>query len=79
MTPVRVQHKGFKVEGLVGSMSAEISEAAGYVEVTLVNVDDNRTSYDLSGLTTLVEDLRKVLSLAEEVERVNVLGREVDL
>lgn len=64
------KHEGFKVAGMVGNMSAEISEDKGYVEILLID-GEHRRSFDLGGLRQLTEDLNEVRSLAELVDRVN--------
>jgi hypothetical protein len=75
-----IVHQGYKVSGMVGNMSAEIVENQGgnaYVEVIIDDLGHKR-SYDLNGLQTLIEDLRTVLSLAEQVEGVNESMRRDD-
>jgi hypothetical protein len=75
-----IVHQGYKVAGMVGNMSAEIVENQGgnaYVEVILID-GDHAKSYDLNGLQTLIEDLRTVLNLAEQVESTNEPMRRDD-
>lgn len=75
-----IVHQGYKVTGMIGHMSAEIAEVQGgiaYVEVILID-EGHRKSYDIPGLQTLIEDLRTVLNLAEQVEGVNERTRRDD-
>lgn len=77
---MKIIHKGYELTGLVGGMSAKITErntgteSGSWLEIELRDLAEGRT-YDLNGLADLVKDLNTVLDLAERADAANAPGR----
>jgi hypothetical protein len=77
----KTETKGFRVTGVAGLERIEIyttvSDALTYVEIQLVATDDFDGSYDLDGLSDLVEGLHEALRLARNLtEEITTNARD---
>jgi len=59
---MKIEHRGFKITGMIGNMSAEINDDGDNTEIVLI--DSN------------VEELEQVRGLAAQVDRANEGNRE---
>ena len=72
---MKIEHRGFKITGMIGNMSAEINDDGDNTEIVLIDSNVKR-SFDLGGLNGFIEELEQVRGLAAQVDRANEGNRE---
>jgi hypothetical protein len=74
---MKIGHRGFKITGMIGDMSAEINDAGPYTEIVLIGVGSKR-SFDSDGLNHFIRELEQIRQLVQQVDRANAQNREAD-